>query len=268
MTDLDRRDGSSAFGQSPKDYDTVRPDYPIWMWELLRGEQCLFPGVSTVEIGPGTGLATRALITGGAAPLTLIEPDKRFAPYLDTLRDARGSPCNVIYETFESATLLPACYELVVAATAYHWLDPATRAASLARVLKSGGVLALMWHVFQNPNLADPFHNATTELLSQLPDSPSGAPDTLPFALDRNARERELTAHGQFSLISYQQQHWPLILTCQEVRSLYGGFSGLSRLSTPARTTLLDELERIASEDFDNAVTRNMTSVIYLFRRT
>lgn len=267
MKPMHEREGRALFGQNAPGYDSVRPAYPAWMTTLLAEQRALFPGAVTLEIGAGNGLATRQLMAFGAAPLTLLEPDERFAPLLRSIIGTAGSAAKVRSEPFEEAVLDSASFDLVVSATAFHWLNPETRVAKLSRIVKPGGHVALLWNVFQDVNRPDPFHEATNHLLARLDSSPSSTPDKVPFALDRQAREKEFLQDG-FELLLYAESHWQLNLDPEQVGKLYEGFSSIARLPEARRYQILDELVHIANTTFAGLVTRNMTSPLYLFRRT
>ncbi len=157
---------------------------------------------------------------------------------------------------------------LVVIATAFHWLNPNTRVEKLSQVTKSNGYVALLWNVFGDSSRADPFHEATVELLGSLEASPSTEPDKVPFALDKEAREREFLQGGSFELALYAESRWQLELSPEKVKMLYEGFSSIARLPEARRSQVLAELARITETEFSGMVTRNMTSPLYLFRRT
>lgn len=220
METIPENEGRSAFGSNALGYDESRPEYPAWMFDLLLREKALYEGVKTLEIGPGSGLATRRLIELGASPITLIEPDTRFAPQLAKLSDNAEGQCEPIYEAFEDAELPESSFDLIVIATAFHWLDPQTRVKRLAELVRPGGFVVLMWNVFQDLNLPDPFHEATRSMLSELADSPSGKPDGLPFALDKNARETEFLSSNCFEASIFAEGHWKLSLNPTATRLL------------------------------------------------
>src|SRR5262249_7073570 len=145
---------------------------------------------ATLEIGAGPGVATQRLIELGANPLTVVEPDARFVASLEALARASSVSMTIVYSALEEGTLPSASFDLVAAATAYHWLDPATAANTIAAALKPGGYVALWWNIFAELGKPDAFHDATYALLSDGAISPSG-PDQMPFGLDRAARAAE-----------------------------------------------------------------------------
>ena len=254
-------EGQHLFGYDPAEYDLSRPDYPSWIFEELEGSRVLVRGASTVEIGPGSGRVTRRLVERGVGPLTLVEPDSRFA---DMLRRATAQlrDCRIMHTSFEDADLRESEFELAVAATAFHWLNPETRMRKLREIVRYGGTVALIWNVLGVLDKPDPFHDATKELLSSLAVTPSDESE-IPFALDRQAREAEAKLGG-FREVSYTESRWSYELTTPEVGKLYKGFSHIQRLDSDSRERILDELMRIAEEQFDGVVERNVTSCLYL----
>jgi hypothetical protein len=110
----------------------------------------------------------------------------------------------------------------------------------------------------------DLFHDATHSLLAPLAVGPSENPDTVPFALDRAAREAEANAAG-FNSTEYRESRWSLVLTTEQVGKLYESFSHIQRLDADARAKLLDELMTIADTQFNGKAVRNITSCLYVF---
>lgn len=268
MTFIGETEGRGLFGNNVAGYDQVRPPYPDWMFSLLVEKEVLFPNAATLEIGAGNGLATRHLIKHGLSPLVLLEPDKKFGPLLLKLLETSPVTSEVHHEAFEDTLFEPSVFDLVVSATAFHWLDPGTRIEKLARIVKPSGHVALLWNVFGDASRTDPFHEATVELLGGLDSSPSTAPNKVPFALDRGAREQEFLQAGHFELHLYAESRWTLLLNAARVKLLYEGFSSIARLAEVRRKEVLSELVRIAETKFSGEVTRNMTSVLYVFKRT
>ena len=260
-------EGRRLFGLNPEGYASVRPEYPDAIYELLHAHRALVPNTVTLEIGAGSGLATRRLIERGANPITVIEPDFRFAPLLRGLAKTSDAELRLIQSPFEDADLARASFDLVVAATSFHWLDPDVAIDKIADVLRPGGYAALWWNVFGDLDREDAFHEATRSILADLAISPSGAPDAIPFALDRGAREVEFNRGGKFEGVVYAQMCWTLVLDVPQVGRLYESFSHIQRLPQAQRLVLLQQLMDVARTQFGGRVERNMTSPIYLARR-
>lgn len=262
---LDRRFGREAFGLDPTGYDDARPAYPETLYAILREEAGLRPGARLLEIGAGTGTATRALLTHDPARLVAVEPDTRLAAWL---RNSTPDPrLQVIEGAFEDVTLPPGDFDLACSATAFHWLDTAPALAKLFEALRPGGSVALFWNVFGDTGRPDPFHDATQSLFAQEIPSPSqGAPERLPYALDEESRLADLTAAGFKGSQAYFWR-WTLPLDPLGVRALYSTYSNVNALPAADRERLLDGLAEIAERAFDGRVERNMTTALYVARR-
>ncbi len=260
---IERREGRRLFGVNPRGYDTSRPEYPGWIYRRLAEDGAFGASRATLEIGAGSGLATRRLLEHGADPLTIVEPDSRFVVMLEALCQHSEADCRIVVQSFEEARLASRQYDLVAAATSFHWIDQTAGLEKVARLLRTGGRVALWWNVFQDLDKCDRFHMATRSLLRDLAMSPSGSPDEVPFALDRQARESDLCAAG-FTDVRYFESRWSLSLTSAEVGRLYEGFSSVQRLPDIFRSRLLDGLMGVADAEFGGQVERNMTSCLYL----
>jgi SAM-dependent methyltransferase len=135
----------SIFDHIARLYDRVRPGYPgAAVSDLQR--LCRITEMSAVlEIGCGTGQLTRDLAVTGAQ-IRGVEPGQAL---VELARRNLSTFANVelIASTFESFETRPASYDVVVSATAFHWIDPNLSYVKAATVLRSGGRLALLTNV-------------------------------------------------------------------------------------------------------------------------
>lgn len=129
MTDRERL--RTTFGQDAARYHRARPTYPPELFTRLGGGRVL-------EIGPGTGQATLPLTALG--DVTAVE----LSPEMAALARAHAPDAHVVVADFDVWPLPPEPFDLVVSATAFHWLDPATRMARCAAALRPGGALAVI----------------------------------------------------------------------------------------------------------------------------
>lgn len=128
------------FGSVASDYDAHRPSYPDALYDAIDAYAGGLDALRTLDLGAGSGIATRALVRRGAhVTATDIDPQM-----LAVLR-ARDSGLPVVVARGEALPYADATFGLATCATAWHWMDAAGSARELARVLKPGGVLALWW---------------------------------------------------------------------------------------------------------------------------
>lgn len=260
-------DGRSAFGAVAATYDDARPGYPDALFDLLRDHCQLGPGTHAFEVGPGTGLATRPLLARGVSSLVAVEPDARLAA---GLRDRTASDrLQIVVAPFEEADLAAGGFDLGCAATSFHWVDQRPALAKVARLLRPGGHWAMWWNVFGDPDLPDPFHDATQSLLAPLGTNPSHPKGPKQHSsLDRAARTADLESVGAFEDVQFELLRWRLVFNPEQVRALYATFSHIAVLPEAERERILDGLRNIAAAKFDGSVERNMLTPIYICRRT
>jgi SAM-dependent methyltransferase len=261
-------EGSCAFGEDPYRYDRARPPYPKRIFERLMATGNIYAGSTALDIGAGMGVAARCLAELGASHVTVVEPDHRFLPMLERLAIPKTAALQLIAQTFESATLPLAFFDLAVSATAFHWIDRAVGLAKVGQVLRRGGTWAMWWNVFGDPDRPDAFHDVTSSLLSSLPRSPSHAgKGNTSFALDTDARVDDIVRTGVFTQPDVELMRWSIHLNPAQVRDLYATFSPLQKLPTEERGRLLDQLADIAVRQFDGVVERPMVTALYVATR-
>lgn len=255
------------FGSDPTGYDRARPDYPARVYEILTSRCGLGPSTATLEIGPGTGLATRRLLALGADPLVAVEPDERLAAFLAEQLRSAGHSIDMRVGAFEEVDLPSAAFDLVVSATTFHWLNQPVALAKIGEILKPGGWLANWWNMFGDPIGVDQFHEATKHFMEPL-GRPAANPDgRLPFPIDAEARLADLRAVGVFDEIEHEILTWQDRRTPDQVRALYSTFPNISGLPEPRRSEVLDMLAEVVEKVFGGVVERKFYTSIYIARR-
>jgi SAM-dependent methyltransferase len=127
-----------SFGSVVESYDRGRPGYPLDAARWLTGDQPL----SVLELGAGTGKLTRALVELGH-DVHATDPDPAMLDHLArTVHVGRLSQTGA-----EEIPAADASYDIVIAGQAYHWFDKDRALPEIARVLKRGGSLSLVWNV-------------------------------------------------------------------------------------------------------------------------
>ena len=94
-----------------------------------------------LEIGSGTGKATAPVLNAGY-DVTAVEIGANMSEFI--IEKFRGhANFRVINAAFEDAVLQDDCFDLVYAASAFHWVDAQIGCPKVYRILKHGGVFAL-----------------------------------------------------------------------------------------------------------------------------
>ena len=131
----------AGFGAEAATYERVRPGYPpdvvAWLAEHLR----LGPGTTNLDLAAGTGKLTRELVTTGATVLAA-EPVEAMREVLH--RELPQTP--IVAATAERLAFADDSLDAVTVAQAFHWFEIDTAAREIARVLRPGGRLGLVWN--------------------------------------------------------------------------------------------------------------------------
>lgn len=137
----------------------IRPRYPERLFLTLIEEAGLQPGSTLLEIGPGTGQATWSLARHGFE-ITGIELGANLA-YVARNELKEYKNVQIITGDFEEIALPVSSFDLVYAATAFHWIDPAVRFVKSHQLLKAGGHLAIIHTHHTSDEQGDVFFNAS-----------------------------------------------------------------------------------------------------------
>jgi SAM-dependent methyltransferase len=145
MADPYRRDLGQVFNEVPELYDRVRPRYPDDLFADLVAITGMTEQSSLLEVGCGTGQATRSLAALGCS-VTAIEPGEEMAA-LARHRLAIFRNVKVESSTFEEWDDRGSRFDVVVAASAWHWVDPSIGWQKAHDLLYPGGWMALLGNV-------------------------------------------------------------------------------------------------------------------------
>ncbi len=130
------------FGMAAADYAQFRQGFPASFFACLSARGIGGPGRSVLDLGTGTGLLARAFAAEGASVTGLDCAEA-------TLAEARGASqaagLEIAYRLAraEDTGLAPAGFDVVAAATCWHWFDRAAAAREAFRLLRPGGHLLI-----------------------------------------------------------------------------------------------------------------------------
>jgi SAM-dependent methyltransferase len=133
----DRERQAASFGAAAKAYQRGRPGYPpaALDWLLPAGAR------HVLDLGAGTGKLTGQLVARGL-DVVAVDPSDGM---LEQLRAAvPGVPTMI--GTAEEIPLEDGAVDAVLVAQAWHWVDPERAPREVARVLKPGGRIGLLWN--------------------------------------------------------------------------------------------------------------------------
>ncbi len=129
---------AASFDRAADAYERGRPPYPaeVVAWAVPAGAR------RVLDLGAGTGKLTRVLVDAGL-DVVAVEPSARMREQL-----AGAVPeATALEGAAERIPLADGSVDAVVVAQAWHWVDPAVAVPEVARVLRPGGTLSLIWNI-------------------------------------------------------------------------------------------------------------------------
>jgi SAM-dependent methyltransferase len=128
---------AASFGRVADAYERGRPGHPVEAIRWLLGPTPL----EVVDLGAGSGKLTRPLIAEGHAVIAAVEPLAELREELQ--RVAPAVPA--LGGRAEDIPLPDGCADAVTVGQAFHWFDHREALPEIARVLRPGGILAMLW---------------------------------------------------------------------------------------------------------------------------
>ncbi|MEU1310875.1 class I SAM-dependent methyltransferase [Streptomyces cinnamoneus] len=249
-----------AFGDDADQYDAARPGYPGQLVDEVL-DFAAPAGAPALEVGAGTGKATRAFATRGM-PVTCVEPDARMARVLR--RTCAGMP-GVAVEVTDFETWNPGGrrYGLLYCAQAWHWVDPAVRWTRARAVLRPGGALALFWnHWFLNDEqLAHRLTAAHARHGVDVPEHTLLDPRPRPAHSGFEARQwREMEADGGFTDLDHRLYETRHERPASGIVDLLASYAGYRMIGKTVREPLLADMARLTG-DAGGGTVRVVTSL-------
>jgi len=243
-------------------YHGIRPDYPPSMFDELFQ---LLPGHPAVlEVGPGTGQATRDLLSRGAT----VHAIEIGAVLAAKLREVLPSPAlTITIGDFEEVDLEEHSFDAVFSATAYHWISPKAQVDRPASVLKPGGVVAIVdLNQVSSPD-DNGFFAAAQPIYERY-----GAGHTGPPAPERNAVDPPirlvLRGDPRFSNVEVRSYDWNQTYSAADYRKLMLSYSSTQMMTPSARQGLLNDIENFVRRQFGNQVIRPIVVTLTTARLT
>ncbi|MBA3349482.1 MAG: class I SAM-dependent methyltransferase [Actinobacteria bacterium] len=229
----------------------------------------LGPSASVLEIGCGTGQATLALAQRGLK-VTCVELGEALAA-VARRNLAVFSEADVVTAPFEQWEPGGSSFDLVLAATSWHWIDPEVRYAKAAALLQHKGALAIIatYHVL--PPDGDRFFADVQSAYSAIgiedgppPPAWSGASDAAPDAIPDDGADIE--ASGLFTDVRVKRYLWDRWYTADEYVALLHTYSGHRAMEPATRRRLYDEIRRRIRTRPGGRVRKHYLFILHLAR--
>lgn len=252
MDDAARERLRVTFGEDAELYDRCRPGYPPRLFDDLTALAGLSARSRVLEIGCGTGQATLPLAQLGCTVVAVeLSPDMAGV----ARRNLAAYPnVTVVVSAFEDWQNRLGPFDLVMSATAFHWIDPDIRVVKAADVLAAGGTLAVIstHHVAGGTEAFFVDAQGCYERFD--PDTPPGL--RLQAAADIPQETTELDQSARFGPVEVHRYEWRHTYTTGEYLNLLRTYSGHRALPAQARGNLLACIAHLIDTNHGGQITK------------
>jgi SAM-dependent methyltransferase len=260
MDERERIAGRALFGEAAGAYDAVRPGYPARVVDLLIARAALGGESHVLEIGCGTGQLTRDLAPTGCAILAL-EPDRELAQL--ARRNFSGFPkVQIREEPFEWFEVGVGTFDLVVAATSFHWLDPQVRCNKAHRALRPRGTLGILTN--EHPTPWTGFFERVQDIYRAV--APALATAGMASKQRSNELIREINSSGLFSPVETLSERWERRFNRDEYLALLHTYSPHRQLPDHQRLRLFAAIGKLIDEEYEGYVNQPYSTSLCLAR--
>lgn len=254
----------ATFDQVAQAYDVLRPSYPDAVFDDVMRISAVPAAAHLLEIGCGTGHATQALAARGFS-IHAIELGEQMAALARRRLAAFPSVCIQVadFDTWTTAER----FSLVCVATAFHWLNPATREARIAAALQPNGWLAIWRNRHIRNGSSDDFLDETRIIYRE--EAPEiykrraqlSSPDQV-FESERDAISRDY-----FSSPILRRYLWSLPCTASDYVQLLNTHSDHQLLPADRRNRLFDRIANLIDTRYGGSVTKDYATLLQMLQK-
>ena len=235
-------------------YNEARPGYPDELFSALIYATHLHKGAKLLEIGPGTGQATKPLAEKGF-DITAIELGVALAGVAKyELREYKK--VQIIAGAFEEITLPPTSFDLVFAATSFHWIDPSLKYLKTHEILKSHGHLAIIHTNHISDERGDTFFKVSQPIYDRYDFTDKHRKPELPKSKDLKPNDID---ESLFRSIHFQL--FPVVITynAKSFVRLLGTYSNHLAAAKEVQQAFFTEIENLINDKFQGKIDKHFS---------
>jgi ubiquinone/menaquinone biosynthesis C-methylase UbiE len=248
-----------TFDQVATDYDRVRPGYPVDLVDDIVSRSALSSGARILEIGCGTGLATLPFAERGFTMLCLDIGEHLVALSKNKFRDFPN--VEIKLSSFEEWSSPENRFDLIMSASAFHWVDPDVGYSKIFQLLQPSGSVAIFTHYHPPPfeGFFDEVQNIYQRIVSEWEDPRSNPP------LDEFIEERRkaIDQSALFQPVTVRKYPWSKEFTTDEYIMLLNTFSGHRALEDDRREVLFSSIADLIDQEYGGRITRPYLTTLY-----
>ena len=253
----------ATFDQAARDYDAIRPGYPAELIEDTIAISAIPAGGRVLEVGCGTGQATMPFAARGYRMLCLDIGEQLIA--LARQKFHAYPSVEFAVAAFEDWPLQERAFDLLISATAWHWVPPEIGYAKAARALKAGGAIAIFANHHPAPSTGffvanEPIYRSIVPEWQQ--------PDTRPAPDEQGQTTAAwIDRTREFEPVVTKRYSWSRDYTRDEYIQLLNTYSNHLSLEPKRRARLHAALGKLIDDEFGGVVARPYLSTLYLAKK-
>ena len=234
-------------------YEDIRPGYPEKLIQDIINLSDLEDHSRILEVGGGTGKATQPFAERGYELVCLDIGADLIAVARERLR--KYPNVSFVEQAFE-AWKPEGTFDLIISATAFHWIDPKVRYLKAFQVLKSNGCLA----VFSNQHVRkdEGFFAESQSLYDKY---------YAPMTTNRPTHATNFPGVEAFRSPIRRVYPWTQTYSSEQYIKLLGTYSGHIALPDENRNLLFEGITNLIETKYDGQVTKHYEAVLD-FRQT
>jgi len=235
-------------------YNDARPRYPDELFSTLIDVTELNSDAKLLEIGPGTGQATKSLAEKGF-DIMAVELGEAMADQAKfELNDYKK--VQIINAAFEEIKLSTASFDLVFAATSFHWIDPSLRYVKTHELLKKNGHLALIHTNHISDESGDVFFNVSKSIYDRHDFTDKHKKPELPKSKDLKPDELD---ESLFKLIHFQLFPVTITYSARSFVRLLGTYSNHLAAGKEVQQAFYNDIENLINDKFEGEIAKHFS---------
>lgn len=252
-----------TFDNVAKEYDKYRPDYPIELFHDILDYSLIKPCDTILEIGCGTGQATKGFVNLGYNNITCIELGTQLAA-ITREKFKHETNVQVIHSSFEDWQSDKKDYALAISATAFHFIEPQLGYRKVFDLLRNRGSIAFFWtvHVPSFDHVFNQIRESYRKYAPHLDDSNVPTVDEIIYERSKLTNEGNL-----FEDLLVKEYRWFDHYTSDEYISLLNTHSGHRLLPDRERNLLFDGIKNTIEQN-GGVVEKQQVVVLFLARKS
>jgi SAM-dependent methyltransferase len=229
---------ASGFSVAVEEYERGRPSYPHDAGTLLVRELGLSPASTVLDLAAGTGKLTRLLLPLAGRVIAVDASE----PMLGMLREQLPD-VDARVGTAEAIPLADRSVDAVVVGEAFHWFGTTEVCREIARVLRPGGGLALLWNRARSAE-SGPAWQAAVEALSTPYRKAAGE-----FPAEGERWKLALQQTPAFAPLSQAEVEHVHRMVPDDLVALVASWSWIANLPDDERTVLLARVHELVADE-------------------